>query len=183
MNIRTTPIQGVHVVETTPFKDHRGAFARWFCKQELASILQGREIIQSNFSQTSAVGAIRGMHYQKVPHAEMKFVRCITGRVWDVAVDIRKDSPTFLHWYAEELTPERGNMLVIPEGCAHGFQVLEENSTLLYMHTAAYAPNAEGGISYLEPRVGIEWPLPVQDVSNRDTKHPFLSDAFCGITL
>jgi dTDP-4-dehydrorhamnose 3,5-epimerase len=123
------------------------------------------------------------MHYQLAPHAEIKLVRCLKGSVWDVGVDLRAESPTFLHWYAVELTPENGKMIVIPEGCAHGYQVLEQDSELLYLHTASYCPSAEGGVRHDDPSVGIDWPLPVGGLSERDLRHPFISEDFKGLVL
>ncbi|NYT46287.1 dTDP-4-dehydrorhamnose 3,5-epimerase [Alcaligenaceae bacterium] len=183
MNIVPTPISGVSVVETHAFTDHRGAFARLFCHHELAAVVGYRQIAQINHSRTAARGAVRGMHYQKVPHAEMKLVRCLKGRVWDVVVDLRAGSPTFLQWHAQELSPQNAQMLVIPEGCAHGFQVLEAESELLYLHTAPYCPEAEGGVAHNDPRLAVSWPLPVQDLSLRDQQHSFLSSRFSGIHL
>jgi dTDP-4-dehydrorhamnose 3,5-epimerase len=181
MKIMNTPLPGLTVVETTPFADHRGAFARLFCERELAPLLGTRHIVQINHSRTAAVGAVRGMHFQHPPHAEMKLVRCLKGRVWDVAVDLRAGSSTFLSWHAEELSPGNARMILIPEGFAHGFQVLESESELLYLHTAFYEPTTEGGISYTDPRLGIPWPLPVQDISLRDASHPLLTADFSGI--
>lgn len=181
MRIRQTSIDGAALAETAPYADHRGAFSRLFCEQELAGLLGGRRIVQINHSRTQALGAVRGMHFQHPPHAEMKMVRCIRGRVWDVLVDLRAGSPTFLHWHAEELSPDTGRMLIIPEGCAHGFQVLEPDSELLYLHTAFYQPAAEGGLRYDEPRVDVRWPLPVRDLSMRDQNHPLLSSDFTGL--
>ncbi|WP_437559146.1 dTDP-4-dehydrorhamnose 3,5-epimerase [Acidithiobacillus sulfuriphilus] len=183
MNIHSTALRGVAIVATQPFADRRGAFSRFFCKDELAAIIGNRDIVQINHSRTSMVGAVRGLHYQLPPYAEMKLVRCIRGRVWDVAVDLRAGSPTFLHWHAEELTPENARMLVIPEGCAHGFQVLEAESELLYLHTAYYTPAAEGGLRHDEPRLGIAWPLPVADLSARDRHHPPLNADYSGMTV
>ncbi len=182
MNVRSTALQGVVVVETTPVVDRRGAFTRLFCDRELATIIEDRRIVQINHSLTSAVGAVRGLHYQRPPHAEMKLVRCLKGGVWDVAVDLRAGSPTFLQWHAEELTPGNGRILVIPEGCAHGFQVLEAQSELLYLHTASYTPAAEGGLSYDDPRLGIPWPLSVADLSDRDHRHSPIAPDFPGIS-
>src|SRR3546814_9408804 len=116
MNISPTAIPVLCVVETHAFTEHRGAFALLFCTRELAAAVGGRQIVQINHSRTAARGAVRGMHYQKSPHAEMKLVRCLKGRVWDVAVDLRADSPTFLQWRAQELSPENAQMLVLPEG-------------------------------------------------------------------
>ncbi len=183
MNIRPTPLVGVVVVETTPFADHRGAFERWFCDREFAAVLGARRIVQINHSRTGAVGAVRGMHYQRPPHAEMKFVRCLRGRVRDVAVDLRRDSATFLQWHAEELSPEGASMLIIPEGCAHGFQVLEADSELLYLHTAHYEKSAEGGVRHDDPAVGISWLLEAADLSERDRNHPLLDKTFPGIDV
>jgi dTDP-4-dehydrorhamnose 3,5-epimerase len=123
------------------------------------------------------------MHYQHPPHAEMKLVRCVKGGVWDVAVDLRAGSPTFLQWHAEELTPQNARMLIVPEGCAHGFQALEPDSELLYLHTAFYTPEAEGGVAHDDPRLAISWPLPVVDLSTRDRAHPQIMPSFSGISL
>lgn len=183
MNIFTTPLAGLNIAETLPFKDQRGMFERLFCAQELSSCLGERRIVQINHSRTVEVGAIRGIHYQHTPHAEMKLVRCIRGRVWDVAVDIRADSPTFLRWYGMELDGESGRMLVIPEGFAHGFQVLKADSELLYLHTEFYTPEAEGGLRYDDPQLAIEWPLPVGDLSARDRTHRFITAEFNGLSL
>jgi len=127
------------------------------------------------------VGAVRGMHYQNAPHAEMKIVRCLRGRVFDVAIDLRRGSPTFLRWTSCELAPASRRALLVPEGCAHGFQVLEPDSELLYLHTACYERSAEGGVRFDDPRVGIAWPLAPVDLSERDRSHPLLAPDFTGI--
>ncbi len=183
MHIQQTAIKGVMVVETIPFIDQRGAFLRLFCERELSAILGARRIVQANYSRTEAVGAIRGLHYQRPPHAEMKLVRCLRGRVWDVALDLRQGSPTFLHWHAEELTPDNARMLVIPEGCAHGFQALEAGSEILYLVTAFYNPAMEAGIRFDDPALVISWPLPVTDLSEKDGQHVFLDNTFSGLSL
>lgn len=183
MKILTTSLDGLTVVESTPLADHRGAFTRLFCERELAPILCGRRIMQVNHSCTLVVGAVRGLHFQYPPHAEMKLVHCLKGRVWDVVVDLRAGSSTFLRWHAEELSDANNKMMVIPEGCAHGFQVQEPDSELLYLHTAFYEPYAEGGLLCTDPRLSITWPLPVQDLSHRDTNHPLLTTDFLGITV
>ena len=183
MIIRTTGVEGAVVAEAQPYTDHRGAFSRLFCERTLAEVVGERHVVQINHSRTSAVGAVRGMHFQHAPHAEMKMVRCLKGRVWDVVVDLRAGSPTFLQWHAEELSPDTARMLVIPEGCAHGFQVLEAESELLYLHTAFYEPAAEGALRFDEPRLGITWPLPITDLSERDKTHALLSNDFAGLTI
>jgi dTDP-4-dehydrorhamnose 3,5-epimerase len=181
LSVAATPIAGAFVVTGAPFEDARGAFARVFCEAELAPQLAGRRIVQVNRSLTRRRGAIRGLHYQRPPSAEMKFVSCLKGKVWDVIVDLRAGSATLLQWHAEELSAATPRMVVVPEGCAHGFQVLEPDSELLYFHTAAYAPAAEAGVRYDEPRLAIRWPLAPADVSERDRSHPLLDAAFAGV--
>lgn len=171
------------MVESEPYTDHRGAFARLFCERTLAAVIGERHIVQINHSRTTAVGAVRGMHFQHPPHAEMKLVRCLRGRVWDVVVDLRAGSPTFLRWHAEELSAESSHMLVVPEGCAHGFQVLEADSELLYLHTTFYTPAAEGALRFDDPTLGIAWPLQVTDLSERDKNHALLTHDFAGLDV
>lgn len=183
MKTETTALAGVVVIETQSFIDSRGSFARLFCVQELASAIGERQIEQINLSRTTAVGAVRGLHFQQPPHSEMKLVRCLKGRVWDVAVDLRSGSKTFLRWHAEELTAENARMLVIPEGCAHGFQVLEADSELLYLHTASYSTQAETGIRFDDSRLGITWPLPPGELSERDRVLPVLMPDFAGVVV
>lgn len=178
-----TGIAGVCVADTTAFRDHRGAFMRFFCEHELADVLKGRRIEQINHSRTVVSGAVRGLHFQRSPYAEMKMVRCLKGRVWDVAVDLRKYSPTFLQWHACELSAENALMLIIPEGCAHGFQVIESDSELLYLHTASYMRSYEGGVRFDDPALQILWPLRVMDLSERDKLHPLIDENFQGVTL
>lgn len=183
IKLRPTPLAGAVVAESRRMGDTRGWFARLFCEAELATILAGRRIVQINQSSTSLRGTVRGLHFQYAPHAEMKFVRCLRGRVWDVAVDLRTGSPTFLQWHAEELSSDSARMYVIPEGFAHGFQSLEPDSELLYLHTAAYTPEAEGGVDCRDPMLGIDWPLPVAELSPRDSLHPPLGADFKGVAL
>lgn len=183
MKISETSLPGLLTVETTQFSDNRGTFSKLYCERELTSFVGRRRIVQINHSLTYKRGAIRGLHFQCTPHAEMKLVRCLRGRVWDVAVDLRQGSATFLKWHAEELTPANARMLVIPEGFAHGFQTLEESCELLYLHTEFYATFAERGVSYQDPRLEITWPLPVTDLSERDASHPRLASDFRGLQL
>jgi dTDP-4-dehydrorhamnose 3,5-epimerase len=183
LKILSTPISDLMVAKTSPITDARGAFSRLYCENELAPLIGNRRIIQVNHSRSAKVGSLRGMHFQKSPHAEMKFVRCIKGEVWDVAVDLRKGSSTFLHWHAAKLSSSNMYMMVIPEGFAHGFQVLEAESELLYLHTAPFFPEAEGGLHYRDPLLAIDWPLPVTDLSFRDDKRAYIKEDFHGITL
>lgn len=183
MKALPTGIEGAFSVETTPFIDHRGAFARFFCERELADVIGDRHIVQINHSRTSTAGAVRGLHYQLPPEAEMKLVRCIRGRVWDVAVDLRAGSPTFLQWHGEELSAENARMMIVPEGFAHGYQSLEADSELVYCSTAFYSPSAERGASPMDVRLGIEWPLPVGDLSDKDRNRPPIDAGFGGIAM
>lgn len=183
MRILDTPLAGLKISQSVPHRDTRGAFTRLFCAEELEPVLGERQIVQINHSRTSSVGAVRGMHFQHPPHAEMKMIRCLRGRVVDVAVDVRAGSATFLQWYAQELAQDDAQMLIIPEGFAHGFQVLERESELLYLHTAFYNPSSEGGLRHDDPRLAITWPLPPQDLSPRDLSHPLLGADFTGVAL
>lgn len=183
MQVTQTGVAGVLEVDSQAVSDQRGFFMRLFCGNELERILSSRRIVQINHTLTKSVGTVRGLHFQYPPYAEMKFVRCLRGKVWDVAVDLRFGSPTFLKWHAVELTPDNTKMLVIPEGCAHGFQVLEENSELLYLHTAFYAAVAEGGVPYNDPVLDIRWPLPATELSARDLALLPLSPDFSGIQI
>ena len=183
MSIYSTPMADLVVADSKAFRDERGAFARLFCEQALSSVIGRRKIVQVNHSSTESVGAVRGLHFQHAPHAEMKLVRCLKGKVWDVAVDLRPQSPSYKRWYAQELSPQNAHMMVIPEGFAHGFQVLEAGSELLYLHTALYDPESEGGVRHDDPALGITWPLPVTDISARDSSHAYIDTTFRGIVL
>jgi dTDP-4-dehydrorhamnose 3,5-epimerase len=183
MKITPTSITGAFVVQADPKGDSRGSFTRLFCDRELKEITSGRSVVQINHSFTAKKGSIRGLHYQVPPSAEMKLVRCLKGRVWDVALDLRKGSPTFLQYFATELSPESHSMYVIPEGCAHGFQTLSDDCEMLYLHTAHYDPKLEAAIKWNDPLVNIQWPLPPSDISNRDQSHPLLTKTFSGIEL
>jgi dTDP-4-dehydrorhamnose 3,5-epimerase len=179
--IHRLPLKDADLIETTQFQDNRGSFSRFFCSRELAPVLGSRQVTTVNFSITNLKGAIRGLHFQFPPFQEMKMVRCIGGKVYDVIVDIRRSSPTFLKWHAEILSPQTMKMLCIPEGFAHGFQTMEPLSELLYLHTGFYNPDHEGGIKYDDPVFSIPWPEIVSDVSERDMSHPLLDDSFKGI--
>jgi len=183
LNLSLTKLNNVLVVETNFINDKRGAFARLFCKDDLESVIEKRDIVQINYSLTEFCGTVRGLHFQYSPYCEMKLIRCIKGKVWDVVVDLRSDSPTFLQWHAEELSPSNARMIIIPEGCAHGFQTLEDESELLYLHTEYYKPEAEGGLVYNDPLLNIDWPLPVSEISDRDQSHPKLCKNFAGIKI
>jgi dTDP-4-dehydrorhamnose 3,5-epimerase len=175
-------ISGLKVIERKPIVDARGFLERMYCDSELEEILGGRKVKQINRSLTRQTGTVRGLHFQRAPNAEMKLVSCMRGEVFDVAVDLRLGSPTFLKWHGEVLGESNRRTLVIPEGFAHGFQALSADCELLYLHTAEYVREAEGGFNAADPGLGISWPLPFADQSNRDEQLPFVSDGFKGIT-
>lgn len=184
MNLVPTRLAGVMVARTEVRVDLRGSFTRFFCENDLGAAVAGHHVVQINHSRTAQRGAIRGMHYQRPPFVEMKLVRCLRGAVWDVAVDLRAGSPTFLQWHAIELTPENAWMMIVPERCAHGVQALSPECELLYLHTAQYTPDAEAGVAWNDPRIGIEWPLslPVEGgLSDRDRSLPRLAADFTGV--
>lgn len=178
VELLSTPIDGLWELVTESFSDHRGSFLNAFRRQEsqFQKAWGDRSIAQVNLSSSELVGTVRGFHLQSSPHAEAKLVRCIRGRVWDVAVDLRVESPTYGEWYGTELSPARGNALVIPEGCAHGFQVLQRSSQLLYLHSGIWVPDAEIGVHWNDPRIAVDWPEHVSVVSDRDRSLPFLED-------
>ncbi|MGK6316181.1 dTDP-4-dehydrorhamnose 3,5-epimerase [Neorhizobium sp. DT-125] len=176
------PLAGLKLVERQNLGDSRGFFSRMFCAEELAPAGWAKPIAQINLTMTAQKGTVRGMHFQHPPHAEMKLVNCLRGRVWDVAVDLRAGSPTFLKWHAEELSAENRRSLLIPEGFAHGFQTLTDDCELLYLHSAPYAPGAEGALNSQDPRLGVSWPLDITEISERDRRHPHLTDEFTGLT-
>ena len=174
MKLRQLPIKGAYVIEPEPFEDNRGTFYRIFCEDEFKQIGFEKKFVQINHSQTFQKGTVRGMHFQRPPKSEIKIIKCIKGAVFDVIVDLREESSTFLHWHGESLSAENNKMMYVPEGTAHGFQTLENNSELLYFHTEFYTPEYEGGIRYNDPKIKILWPLEVKKISNKDNKHPLI---------
>ncbi|WP_113907278.1 dTDP-4-dehydrorhamnose 3,5-epimerase [Aliidiomarina celeris] len=179
----STGITGVELISSMRHTDNRGSFSRWFCQNELAESLPGQQIVQINHSVSTQQGTVRGMHFQYPPFAEFKLVRCIAGRVYDVALDLRADSASFMQHVSVELSAENDTMLLIPPGCAHGFQTLTDNAELLYLHTAFYQPDSEGGLRFNDPALKIDWPLPISCVSDRDAQLPMLNQYVSGLKL
>ena len=176
MIINKLPLNEAVLVETDPFKDERGLFARFFCSRELERIMVDKKIVNVNFSRTLRAGALRGLHFQRPPHQEMKLIRCIRGAVYDVLVDIRRDSSSRLHWHGEWLTEDNMNMVCVPEGFAHGFQALTDNCEVLYLTTHFFSPEAEDGLRFDDPALGIRWPLPVSVLSRKDLSYPMVAE-------
>lgn len=177
------PLGGLKRVERRKLGDHRGFLARLFCSDDLAEAGWLKPIAQINHTCTIQQGTVRGMHYQHPPYAEMKLVSCIRGEVWDVVVDLRAGSPTFLKWHGERLSAENGRALLIPEGFAHGFQALTDGAELLYCHSSTYAAEAEGGLNPRDPRLGISWPRAIGEISERDAAHAPITQDFEGVVI
>lgn len=176
-----TILKGSYEITLTPHGDSRGWFARTYCKKEFEQIGHQQEWVQMNHSYSSQKGTVRGMHFQHAPFAEIKMLRCIAGSVYDVIIDLRKDSSTFLQWFGTELSAQNKKMLYIPAGFAHGFQTLTDDVELIYHHTEFYTPSAEAGIRYNDDAVNIKWPLAVSGISGRDTSHPLIDSTFKGL--
>jgi dTDP-4-dehydrorhamnose 3,5-epimerase len=177
------PLAGLKIVEHQQLGDSRGFLSRIFCAEELAAAGWHKPIAQINQTLTQKRGTVRGMHYQRPPHAEMKLVTCLRGAVWDVAVDLREGSPTFLQWHAQELSATNHRALLIPEGFAHGFQSLSDDCELIYLHSMVYSKEAEAGLNPKDPMLSIRWPLAVTELSARDAQHPVLGPQFKGVAL
>ena len=182
-DISDTPLPGLKVFRRAPVRDGRGSLERLFCADELRALIGQNVIVQINQTMTTKRGTVRGMHFQHPPHAETKFVTCLRGEVFDVAVDLRRGSPTFLRWHAEHLGGQRHKTFVLPQGFAHGFQTLTDDCELLYLHTAAYRPEAEGAVNPRDPLVAISWPVEISDISPRDASHPLLTPEYGGVGL
>lgn len=176
MRFLATALPGVWLIEPEPSHDPRGFFARTFCVREFAA--QGLEtgFVQHSTSLSTARGTLRGVHFQRPPAAETKLVRCLRGAIWDVAVDLRRDSPTYRRWLGVELSAENRRQLYIPEGIGHGCQTLRDDVEIGYLISAFHAPEAAGGVRYDDPAFAIDWPLPVSVISPKDQSWPLFAD-------
>lgn len=167
-----TTLDGVFLIDLEPRRDERGFFARQWCAEEFARAGLDTRIAQINTAWSRAPGTVRGMHFQAAPHAEIKLVRCTSGAVFDVALDLRPNSPTFCRWLGVELNAQNGRMLYIPEGCAHGYITLAADTELAYQTSVPYAPSSARGVRHDDPAFGILWPRPVQVISKQDANWP-----------
>lgn len=179
--ITPTPLPGLMQVQRQAITDERGFLSRVFCAQDLAPAGWRGPIAQINHTLTRQCGTVRGLHFQYPPHAETKLVSCLRGEVWDVAVDLRADSPTFLQWFAAHLSAHNALALLIPRGFAHGFQTITPDVEMLYCHSAPFAAQAEGGVHAQDPTLSINWPLPIHELSVRDASHPYIQPDFQGV--
>jgi dTDP-4-dehydrorhamnose 3,5-epimerase len=176
-----TILKGSYLIELSVHTDSRGGFARTFCKREFEQIGHHKEFVQFNHVYNIVKGTIRGMHYQLPPFKEVKLFRCIKGAVWDVIVDVRKDSPTFLQHFAVELSEKNRLSVYAPEGFAHGYQTLTDEAEMIYSHTEYYEPSSNAGLNYADPALGITWKLPATEVSEKDKTIPLITSTFKGI--
>ncbi|WP_301100605.1 dTDP-4-dehydrorhamnose 3,5-epimerase family protein [Propionivibrio sp.] len=181
--VTNLPLAGLKLVERQRLGDNRGSLSRLFCRDELVAAGWVKPVAQINHAVTAMRGTVRGMHFQRPPHDEMKLVSCLRGEVWDVAVDVRAHSPTFLHWHAEHLSAENGRALLIPEGFAHGLQSLTDDVELLYCHSEAYDTSSERGLNPQDERLAITWPLPITELSARDAAYRLITIEFEGVGL
>lgn len=182
-NVTDLPLTGLKKVERQLHGDERGFLSRVFCAAELTNCGWHGPIAQINHTFTAKKGTVRGLHFQYAPFSEIKLVSCLKGQIWDVVVDLRADSPTFLKWHGETLSNDNQSALLIPEGFAHGFQTLCDDVELIYCHSAPYEPKAEAGINILESRLAINWPLPISECSARDQAFPRLDAEYSGVSL
>lgn len=172
MHIDPVDIPGAYLFEPEATRDDRGYFARTFCRREMSAIGVAIEIVQCNVSYNVTRGTLRGLHFQKAPHAEGKIVRCIRGSMYDVIVDLRPDSPSYCRWQAFELDERNGYSLYIPPGIAHGFQTLSDGTEVSYMMTEFHHPESADGVRWNDPAFSIEWPIGYPIISERDSKFP-----------
>lgn len=177
MKFLETPLAGLCVVEIEPFNDTRGFFARSFCAKEFDLNGLGRNVAQCNVSFNEKAGTLRGLHFQSEPHGEAKLVRCTHGAIYDVAVDIRPGSDTYLKWYATELTAENRRMLFIPQGFAHGFQTLTDRSEVFYLMFEMFHPESARGMRWDDPRLKIDWPIANPIISDKDRQFALIDAA------
>ncbi|MGZ8271553.1 MAG: dTDP-4-dehydrorhamnose 3,5-epimerase [Methylophilus sp.] len=178
-----TSLSGLKIIQRKPIQDTRGFLSRLYCAELFKSFGMNKTIQQINHTLTHQKGTVRGFHFQYPPYAEMKLVSCIKGEILDIAVDIRKDSPTYLKWHGEILSEHNQRSLLIPEGFAHGFQTLIDDCELIYLHTAPYVKEAEGALNVLDKAINVQWPLKISDLSDRDQSHPMLKQNFQGLTV
>jgi len=170
------PLKGAKLITRKPFQDSRGSFSRLFCFEDLKEAGWFKKVSQINFSSTIMAGTVRGMHYQKDPWGEVKLVNCIRGCIWDVIVDVRKDSKTYLNWHAEVLDSDKCTGMLVPEGFAHGFQTLTDNVELIYCHSKPYNKTFESGLNPLDPELKIEWPNTITEISKKDSNHKHIKN-------
>ena len=182
-SISCAPLEGLRLIERRKLADSRGFLSRIYASEELKSCGWTKEVAHINHTYTAKRGTLRGMHFQVMPHAEMKLVTCIRGAIIDVVVDIRQGSKTFLSHHMETLSEQNNRSLLIPEGFAHGFQALTDNVELIYCHSEPYSPSCESGLHPLDSSLGISWPIPVEKISSKDASYALIDKKYKGLFL
>lgn len=179
--VEDTAIAGVKVITRRKLSDKRGFFSRLYCEEELSKIGWQGTLAQMNETMTVKEGTVRGLHFQREPSTEMKLVSCLQGQIFDVAVDLRANSPTYLQYFSSILSEENNKAMLIPEGCAHGFQTLTGNVRMIYCHSVAYDPDTEDGVHIADKDIGIEWPFRPINLSQRDSDFSHIGQNFKGV--
>jgi dTDP-4-dehydrorhamnose 3,5-epimerase len=175
MLFEPTPLEGAWVITLDPFCDDRGTFSRVYCRRELSEHGIELDVVQANCGRSNVAGTLRGLHYQPPPHAEPKLIRCSEGAIYDVIVDMRPESVTYLTAFGIELSPQNSKMLFVPQNFAHGYMTLEDNTEIFYMAGEYYVPGLEIGVRYNDPVLNITWPRTVEVISDRDRNWPLLN--------
>lgn len=178
-----TSIENLFTLQTSRIEDDRGYLSRLFCSEEMREFGWSAPILQVNYTQTLSKGTVRGFHFQNPPYAEYKYVRCTKGKVYDVALDLRGESKTFLQTHAQVLSEDNDICFLIPPGVGHGFQSLTDNAELLYMHSQLYSPEYDDGVNPLDPRITANWPLEISSMSEKDRNRPYLLTTYKGVRL
>tara|TARA_B100000767_G_scaffold270876_1_gene295419 strand:- start:625 stop:1155 length:531 start_codon:yes stop_codon:yes gene_type:complete len=176
MEFKETILRGSFIVDLSKLEDERGFFARAFCNEEFKNENLVSEIVQANISFNKLKGTLRGMHYQKTPYQETKFIRCIKGSIFDIIIDLRKESPTYKKHFGIKLTAENRSALFVPKDFAHGFITLEDNTEVIYMVSQSYVPDAEGGIRWDDPEFNLNWPIKPTNISPKDAQWSFFEE-------
>jgi len=174
MHLKKTKIKNCFLIELEKFQDHRGYFARAFCKKHFKQKNILNNLKQINFSFSKKIGTVRGLHFQKKPYEEMKIIYCMSGSIFDVVVDLRKKSKTYGQYLGFEISSKNRNAVIVPKGCAHGFQTLSKNTEVLYFTTQFYNKKKETGLNFLDPKINIKWPLKIGNISSKDKNLPYL---------
>ena len=172
MLFRETKLKGAYLLNLELIEDQRGFFSRLWCKKELEAMNLNADVVQSNISYNKKKGTLRGLHFQKAPYEETKYVRCTKGSIYDVVVDLRPDSPTFKQWFGVELSEENATMLYVPKGFAHGYLALEDHTEVTYFVTQFYNSEAESGVRHNDPAFNIKWPIAITEISEKDKNRP-----------
>ncbi len=175
MRVNKTPIEGLLILNHDKYHDTRGVFERIYCKDEFLGLGLKADFVQTSLSFNQKINTLRGLHYQQSPHQEVKLVKCLHGAIYDVVVDLRVNSPTYCFWHSEILSSDDGKSILVPEGCAHGFLTLKENTTILYQISDFYNYSSAAGVRWNDPKFSITWPTIPEVISEKDNNFPLIT--------